>query len=44
MRVVVADDAMLTREGIARLLTEAGVDVVGEVGDAGSLLGVISVT
>jgi DNA-binding NarL/FixJ family response regulator len=44
MRVVVADDVMLTREGIARLLTEAGVDVVGEVGDAGSLLGAVQVT
>ena len=29
MRVVVADDVMLTREGIARLLDEAGIDVVG---------------
>jgi hypothetical protein len=28
MRVVVADDVMLTREGIIRLLTGAGVDVV----------------
>jgi hypothetical protein len=38
MRVVVADDVMLTREGIIRLLTDAGVDVVGEAGDAASLL------
>ena len=38
MRIVVADDVMLTREGIIRLLTGAGVDVVGEAGDAASLL------
>jgi DNA-binding NarL/FixJ family response regulator len=38
MRVVVAEDVMLTREGITRLLTDAGVDVVGEAGDAASLL------
>ena len=30
MRVVVADDAMLTREGLARLLQDAGVEVVAE--------------
>ena len=38
MRVVVADDTMLTREGIVRLLRDAGVDVVAEAGDAESLL------
>ena len=38
MRVVVADDVMLTREGIVRLLAEAGVDVVAEVDDAERLL------
>jgi len=38
VRVVVADDSMLTREGIVRLLGEAGVDVVGEAEDAGGLL------
>ena len=30
VRVVVADDTMLTRQGLVRLLGEAGVDVVGE--------------
>jgi DNA-binding NarL/FixJ family response regulator len=44
MRVVVADDVMLIREGIARLLTDAGVDVAAQVGDAGSLLGAVQVT
>ena len=38
MRVVVADDAMLTREGIARLLRDAGTEVVAEAEDANSLL------
>jgi DNA-binding NarL/FixJ family response regulator len=38
MRVVVADDVMLIRSGLARLLSDAGVDVVGEVADAESLL------
>jgi DNA-binding NarL/FixJ family response regulator len=38
MRVVVADDALVTREGIARLLSEAGVEVAGVAGDADELL------
>ena len=38
MRVVVADDVMLTREGIVRLLRDAGVDVVAEAEDAEELL------
>jgi DNA-binding NarL/FixJ family response regulator len=38
MRVVVADDALLTREGIVHLLREGGLDVVGEAGDADGLL------
>ena len=38
MRVVVADDVMLTREGIVRLLEEAGMEVVGQAGDATSLV------
>jgi DNA-binding NarL/FixJ family response regulator len=38
MRVVVADDVMLTREGIARLLEEAGIDVVAQAEDADGLL------
>jgi serine/threonine-protein kinase len=38
MRVVVADDAMLTREGIVHVLSQAGVDVVGQAGDAAGLL------
>jgi DNA-binding NarL/FixJ family response regulator len=38
MRVVIADDAPLVREGVARLLTDNGVDVVDQVGDADALL------
>ena len=38
MRVVLADDATVIREGLARLLAEEGFDVVAQVGDAGDLL------
>jgi serine/threonine-protein kinase len=38
MRVVIADDAPLVREGVARLLVEHGIDVVDQVGDAEALL------
>jgi DNA-binding NarL/FixJ family response regulator len=38
VRVVIAEDDVLMREGIARLLTEAGFDVVGRAGDAEDFL------
>lgn len=38
MRIVVAEDTMLTREGIVRLLNDAGHQVVGQAEDADSLL------
>jgi serine/threonine-protein kinase len=38
VRVVIADDVMLMRAGIARLLTDAGVEIVGEANDAAGLL------
>jgi DNA-binding NarL/FixJ family response regulator len=38
MRVVVADDSVLLREGLVRLLAEDGFDVVGQAGDAEDLL------
>jgi len=38
VRVIVADDAMLTREGIVHLLVDAGVDVVAQVDNAEGLL------
>lgn len=41
MRVTIADDSALFREGLARLLTEAGHNVVGAVADAETLLAAI---
>ena len=38
MRVVIADDSVLLREGVSRLLVEAGHDVVGRAGDGDGLL------
>jgi DNA-binding NarL/FixJ family response regulator len=38
VRVVVADDAMLIREGLTNLLRDAGVTVVAKAGDADELL------
>jgi len=42
MRVVIADDTMLIREGTARLLQGAGVEVVGTAGDARKLLQIVA--
>ena len=38
MRVVIAEDSVLLREGIARLLEDAGFDVVGQAGDGEDLV------
>jgi DNA-binding NarL/FixJ family response regulator len=38
VRVVIAEDSVLLREGIARLLEEAGFDVAGQAGDGDDLL------
>jgi DNA-binding NarL/FixJ family response regulator len=38
VRVVIADDAVLLREGAVRLLEEAGFEVVAQAGDAEDLL------
>ena len=38
LRVVIGEDDVLMREGIVRLLTEAGFDVVAQAGDADDLL------
>lgn len=38
MRLVVADDLLLLREGLVRLLEEAGFDVVDQAGDADELV------
>ncbi|MEA2478469.1 MAG: hypothetical protein QOJ07_391 [Thermoleophilaceae bacterium] len=42
MRVVVADDSVLLREGIVRLLVDAGFDVVAQAGDADELIRKVS--
>ncbi|MFG2073070.1 two component transcriptional regulator, LuxR family [Nonomuraea maritima] len=41
MRVVVADDAVLIREGLVRLLEEFGCEVVATVGDGDALVGAV---
>src|SRR6059058_3661774 len=38
LRVLVADDSVLLREGLVRLLQEGGCDVVAQAGDAPELL------
>jgi DNA-binding NarL/FixJ family response regulator len=38
MRVVIAEDSVLLREGVARILTDAGLDVVGLCEDADDLM------
>jgi DNA-binding NarL/FixJ family response regulator len=38
MRVVIADDAVLFRDGLARVLEAAGIQVAAQVGDADKLL------
>ena len=38
MRVVIAEDSVLLREGLAKLLEDEGVEVVGRAGDADDLL------
>ena len=44
MRVVVADDAVILREGLSRLLEEAGFDVVGLAADGDALLELVEDT
>jgi DNA-binding NarL/FixJ family response regulator len=39
---VLADDDILLREGLASLLDRSGLDVVGQAGDSGELMGLIS--
>jgi DNA-binding NarL/FixJ family response regulator len=38
VRVVIADDSVLLREGLARVLAEAGIEIAAQVGDADALL------
>jgi DNA-binding NarL/FixJ family response regulator len=41
VRVVIADDSGLLRDGLANLLSEAGVDVVAKAADAGELVAMV---
>jgi serine/threonine-protein kinase len=43
VRVVIAEDMVLLRAGLANLLTTDGIEVVGEAGDAAALLSLVSV-
>jgi serine/threonine-protein kinase PknK len=40
-RVVLADDDVLLREGLASLLDRSGLEVVGQAGDAAGLIGLV---
>jgi DNA-binding NarL/FixJ family response regulator len=42
MRVLIADDEILLRDGLARLLEDAGFEVAGRCGDADALLRMVS--
>lgn len=42
MRVILADDSLLFREGLARLLEDGGFEVIGQAGDAGGLLALVA--
>jgi DNA-binding NarL/FixJ family response regulator len=41
MRVIVADDALLFREGMARILTEMGFEVTGQARDGAELVSLV---
>ncbi|HTI35765.1 MAG TPA: response regulator transcription factor [Miltoncostaea sp.] len=42
MRVIVADDSVIVREGLARLLAEHGLEVVGSAGEPGELMRLVA--
>jgi DNA-binding NarL/FixJ family response regulator len=42
MRVIIADDAVIVRQGVARLLAERGIQVVGEAGRTEELLRLVA--
>jgi DNA-binding NarL/FixJ family response regulator len=42
LRVVIAEDAVLLREGLRRVLTDAGLDVAGTAGDAVDLVSLVA--
>ncbi|MGJ7541227.1 response regulator transcription factor [Brevibacterium luteolum] len=42
MRIIIAEDAVLLREGLVRLLTDAGHEIVAAVGDANEFLAALN--
>jgi DNA-binding NarL/FixJ family response regulator len=42
LRLVIAEDTVLLREGLRRVLTDAGLDVVGTAGDAAELISLVA--
>lgn len=44
VRIVLADDSVLVREGVARLLEEEGIEVLGQAADAQELLRCVAAT
>ena len=44
LRAVVADDSVLLRDGLVRLLQDAGIEVVAAVGDADALVAAVDAT
>jgi len=42
LRVVIAEDTVLLREGLRWVLTDAGLDVAGAAGDADQLLSLVA--
>ena len=42
MRLIVADDSLLFREGLVRVLADAGFEIVGDTGETNSLLELVS--
>ncbi len=44
MRIVIAEDSVLLREGLTRLLVDAGEEVVGTAGDAEEAMAVVEAT
>jgi DNA-binding NarL/FixJ family response regulator len=44
VRVAVADDSLLVREGLKRLLADAGIEICGEASDAEQLMAIVGKT
>jgi DNA-binding NarL/FixJ family response regulator len=42
VRVILADDSVLFREGVARVLSDAGMDVIGQAADAEQLVSMVA--